>query len=157
MNAIARAHGDCCRGCIDFFWGEGWRLKKIPALPGFFVGEGLGVVTPKLITSSVDGFITQETAPCGTRGSSQPGKQKARKWTHNPRTSSPDRLRCARERATGRSHPISSCRQGLYWRPQELRLKHGNFSKLHSGANPPSMHAGGPEMSKFPRLAHRRV
>ena len=31
-----------------------------------------------------------------------------------------------------RSHPISSCRQGLYWTPQELRLKHGNFSKLHS-------------------------
>lgn len=30
------------------------------------------------------------------------------------------------------SHPISSCRQGLYWPPQELRLKQGNFSKLHS-------------------------
>lgn len=31
-----------------------------------------------------------------------------------------------------RSHPISSSRQGLYWPPQELRLKQGNFSKLHS-------------------------
>ncbi len=80
----------------------------------------------------VDGFITQETAPCWTRGSSQPGKQKARKWTHNPRTSFPDQLRCARERAMEWSHPISSCRQGLYWPPQELRLKQGNFSKLRS-------------------------
>lgn len=56
-----------------------------------------------------------------------------------------------------RSHPISSCRQGLYWPPQELRLKQGNFSKLHSRANPPSMHAGAPEMSKFPRLARYRL